>query len=55
VIGEHQLDLGAAEARQAFGTGEREIVIELAVDDLGRGFERALTSTPIWALAPENG
>ena len=39
VVGEDELDLGAAEARQAFALGQRQIEIVVVVDDLGRGLD----------------
>ena len=42
VIGEHQADLGAAEAGQALALGQRQIEIVVLVDDVGGGLERLL-------------
>ena len=42
VVGEHEPDLGAAEAGQTFALRQRQIEIMVLVDDVGRGFERLL-------------
>ena len=42
VVGEHEADLGAAEAGEALALRQRQIEIVVLVDDVGRGLERLL-------------
>ena len=42
VVGEHEADLGAAEAGQAFALCQRQIEIVILVDDVERGLVRLL-------------